>query len=713
MKALSAARNTNQLRRKEPVRAWVWSAVAIWGGAWLATGSALSTRIQLVFDYSTLPTVTPELEILAASPGMLAVLLLIGAGLVALAGFAQPFGDTKRFRWWWIGMASGLAACFPLLLLILRCVSEVIPAPSWWELVWFSVGTGIAACAWTASGSWQCVPDIRIARGGQANLGVVACLSVAVVSCSLWWYAQAVQMWIQFQMGFNDFGHFFLRVIRTQRGQGFLEETPVLPPFWDHFNPGLLLLVPLWWGIPSTYMVFGLQAICLACSSVLVFAIARARELNAWTALCLALGWLLLPSVGQMNLAYTYGWHPITLAIPCMLGSYLALIQGRWMIALGLIVLAASFEEGVLVAVGCFAAVQWLQQVWWMRRMRSTKYQIESSKGLEKRCPSGMGWRTWLIVWIVSSVCFVLIYRFSGLAEFQTGRFARLGQHPSEIISSPFLKTTTFFELLLRPRNGAFIGLLLGPFLLFASKRFAWALLAIALPMLVLILWEHMPAQSIAFQYPSSLLPILFVGAIDACARPNRVILGSATWHIDPRAMGFAVACAILGLFVGQMPWSLDSLVEVKAKTFGIDGGERREVGSMDHLWLMTQLRDIRKQGVERSDGERIPLQDLRILATGRIAAHCLGAKDIETVGQFWQRYDGLKDLDRNSPSPILRYDWILLDHREGFQQTHEETERVREEAIRFGFRVLRSKHSVDLLESPALRRDGDRQEQQ
>jgi hypothetical protein len=187
----------------------------------------------------------------------------------------------------------------------------------------------------------------------------------------------------------------------------------------------------------------------------------------------------------------------------------------------------------------------------------------------------------------------------------------------------------------------------------------------------------------------------------------------SATWHVDPRAIGFAVACAILGLFVGQMPWSLDSLVEVKAKTFGIDGGERRDVGSTDHLWLMTQLRDIRKQGAVRSDGEHIPLQELRILATGRIAAHCLGAKDIETVGQFWQRYDGLKNLDLNSPSPILRYDWIVLDHREGFQQTREETDRVKQEAIRFGFRVLRSEHSVDILESPSRQRDGAGPEQQ
>ena len=47
-------------------------------------------------------------------------------------------------------------------------------------------------------------------------------------------------------LGYHDFGHFAYRVASTWEGRGFLLETPSLPAFWDHFNPGLALLAPLW-----------------------------------------------------------------------------------------------------------------------------------------------------------------------------------------------------------------------------------------------------------------------------------------------------------------------------------------------------------------------------------------------------------------------------------------------------------------------------------
>jgi hypothetical protein len=85
-----------------------------------------------------------------------------------------------------------------------------------------------------------------------------------------------------------------------------------------------------------------------------------------------------------------------------------------------------------------------------------------------------------------------------------------------------------------------------------------------------------------------------------------------------------------------------------------------------------------------------------------------LGAKDLETVGQFWQRLDALKALEPSLASPILRYDAMLLDHRESFQQTHEETARVREEAVRAGFRVVRSQHGVEILVAPSSEEAAD-----
>jgi hypothetical protein len=321
---------------------------------------------------------------------------------------------------------------------------------------------------------------------------------------------------------------------------------------------------------------------------------------------------------------------------------------------------------------------------------------IEPERGAGSR-----PWLVWLLVWFIATIGFVAVYRWSGLAEFQTGRFAKLGKTPLEILVSPVAQPRVFFELLTRPRNGAFLALLLGPFAFFASARFAWSMLAVGLPLLVLILWEHLPAQSIAFQYSSTLLPVLIVGAIHACAdRQSALRPLSLASRLHPRAIGFAVSGTVLGIFVGQMPWSLDSLVDVKSKTYGVQAEGRRELGSEDQRWLLRELEALRMYGAGS-----LRFESMRILATGRIAAHCLGAKDLETVGQFWQRYDGLQRLEPALASPILRYDTILLDHRESFQQTHEETARVRDEALRAGFRVVHSQYGIDFLIAPTKRR--------
>lgn len=145
------------------------------------------------------------------------------------------------------------------------------------------------------------------------------------------------------------------------------------------------------------------------------------------------------------------------------------------------------------------------------------------------------------------------------------------------------------------------------------------------------------------------------------------------------------------------MPWSLDSLIDVKTKTYGLDGESRRQLGDDDNEWIHATIERIRTRG-RIADSQAVPLEELRVLATGRIAAHFLGAKDIETVGQFWQRYRDLQQLDTNRSSPIGRYDIIVLDHRENFQQSSDEVARIKAEASAHGYTLIESKHSVDIL---------------
>ncbi|MFN7732964.1 MAG: DUF2079 domain-containing protein [Pirellula sp.] len=681
------------LGQQSALHIWGWIAIALMCGMWLATASALSSRIQLVFDYGTLPTVPPALEVLAASPGMLWLLLGVAVLIGGIAAICYPVNAMTNGRGWWFGMGCMMFAQLPLAAIAMRCVWNGVLTPSWCEPWWFGLWSGAAVMCWIGACDRSIQWQKRRGDWWSERLPWWS-LVLATIACGVWWYVQSYRLWESFQLGFNDFGHFTLRVLNTQQGRGLLMETPVLPPFWDHFNPGLLLLVPLAWALTHAGTIFAIQAACLAGSSLLVYAIARALHLERWTAVAMGLGWLMLPALGQMNVADTYAWQPISLAIPCMLASYWAWLSKRPVVAAALAVLAASFEEGVFVAIGCFSAMMMVREAVMQRwgAAQPGDASVEPERGAGSR-----PWLVWLVVWLIATFGFVAVYRWSGLAEFQTGRFAKLGKTPLEILVSPVAQPRVFFDLLTRPRNGAFLALLLGPFAFFASARFAWSMLAVGLPLLVLILWEHLPAQSIAFQYPSTLLPVLIVGAMHASAdRQSALRPLSLASRLHPRAVGFAVSGTLLGIFVGQMPWSLDSLVDVKSKTYGVQSEERRELGSEDQRWLRRELEALRMYGAGS-----IPFRAMRILATGRIAAHCLGAKDVETVGQFWQRYDGLQRLEPALASPILRYDTILLDHRESFQQTHEETARVRDEALRAGFRVVRSRYGIDLLVAP------------
>ncbi|MCU0707410.1 MAG: DUF2079 domain-containing protein [Pirellula sp.] len=616
---------------------------------WLACGTAIASRTQLVFDYSTLPLVTPPYELFAAPASAMMALggVLVCVGWMLFAG-KQPVESSS------IVVGTWILSSLPLLGLVLRIYGFSAPQPGWWEPVWFAIWTGVGVRLSCRSLS----PQWNLPWWLGCSI-----LILLIIACGGWWYWQSVRYYRDFQLGFNDFGHFTQRISNTASGRGFLLESPVLPPFWDHFNPGLALLVPLWKWFPSVEMIFMLQAACLSGSAGLVAWIARKQGHAAGAACCWGMAWLIFPVIGQMNLAYTYGWHPITLAIPCMLAAYLAYLSKRSWLAIPWLILAASFEEGVLVVIACYACAEGIRSYW-----EQDPFQRMTSVA-------------WAIIASIAVISFACVYQFSGLAPFQTGRFARLGNNPLEIAVSPLMRPQEFWGLLLRPRNLAFACMLLGPFVVVGRSKRLGAWWSVVPPLLVLMVWEHMPAQSIAFQYTSCLIPVLFVDAIGKSSEPS-----VTSEEALARACGMLAVGWVLSIFVGQMPWSNDSLLDVRARTYGIQQRWNRTHTGEDAVRIEAWIRSLRTMGDEQEETAFPEWNRVRVLATGRIAAHCVGAADLETVGQFWQRYDALQQLDPELASPILRYDAILLDFKESFQQTPEETRRVFEEAQRHGW---------------------------
>ena len=140
------------------------------------------------------------------------------------------------------------------------------------------------------------------------------------------------------------------------------------------------------------------------------------------------------------------------------------------------------------------------------------------------------------------------------------------------------------------------------------------------------------------------------------------------------------VAVWILSIFVGQFPWSQATLTDVLGKTYGFNSELQRLSGAADNDWVTKKIRSVLADPSSA---------DIRILATGRIAAHFVGIADIETVGQFWQRRESLAKLDPELKSPLLRYDFLVLDHQEDFQQSTDESRRIATEAQSLGFELV------------------------
>lgn len=641
---------------------WSWDAwIAV---LWVVNLASLVPRQHLVLDYTTFTSLPPWMEPLAAPLGWVALAVLAMTGWWLRMQALKRVGAIARHRTW------ALWGLLPLAVNGLRSVVSFLPPASLLDTLWVAAFASLMAVH-----LWPHFDEERSKRYRMRLRSHYLILAILVGGCMGWWWYQSHMAYTRYQLGFNDFGHFTQRVASTANGWGWLRESPVLPPFWDHFNPGLLLLTPIWKLIPSVEVIFAVQAFCLAWSGVLVGRIARCITNDRWLGTVWTAVWLLHPSVSQMNLAYTYGWHPVTLAIPCLLYSALKTLRGQHSAALYSAILACTFEETVIVIVASVCAARgcgaWLATKkpnrWW--------HAGEWESLLHGKWEPG----TWIWGAILSTIAFVLVYRFSGLAEFQTARFTALGDSPWEIVASPILRPSVFWGQLLSMRTGFFLACLFIPLAPWGMGRSLWFWLGAMVPLSVLLVWDHAPAKSLAFQYPATLLPVLFVGAIVASvAYQNGVRRSGLTW-------GALAASLILSMSVGAMPWSNPTLQDVLAITYGQEGIDSRKPDSAVHRWLEIELHAIRTQQAS-------------VLATGRIAAHLVGCREVETVSQFQERRSKLTTLTPDL-HPLRRYAFLVLDRTERFQQSPTATEELLREALQQGFQVASEQEGISILE--------------
>lgn len=646
-------------------------AVAGWGWAALI----VSSRHHLIESYAVVPTVPPGWGVWAAPvPSMWFVLVACGLLAWGCLRAAQSPGGAHRPAVLWLAsalaipaldlarvFAPGLPVTFvePLLLALVTGLAA--------ERLWLGIGTGVPAEG----------------RGMPAWFLAVALAATATAG---WFYAQSRTFYEEFVLGYNDFGHFAARVVATWEGRGFLLEAPGLPPFWDHCNPGLALLAPLWGLCPRVELFFAIQAICLAAPAVLVYGLAREAGSPKPAAACWAWGYLCFPAVSQLNLSFSYGWHPVSCALPCLFAGLWLLARGRRVLAWGVALLACSFEETVVVAVAMFCGAM-AAAAWGSGRRSSGQ---PSRAAFLSRSLSARGWTLATCSFLA---LFLLEYRFAGFGPFQVGRFQSLGRTPIEILLSPVLRPRAFWCEVLSLRSGYFVLALALPLGFRRLARGAAVLVALAVPVTLVIAWDRVAAKCIAFQYPTTWLPFLFAAGLAGVERTNPEAGGPAAEKGLANAWltsGLAVlaACSTASLAIGAMPWSSQTLRGMLARNFPVVDGrtmiEERYVGSPRNQHLHGVVARVR--------------QAKAVLATGRIAAHLLGVPRLETVGQAVERWNLLQAERDGSHRGLARFDWIVIDTYEGFQQQPSDVQFILDKARgafrleddRFGVLVLR-----------------------
>ena len=652
-----------------PSRRVVFVLFGIAATIWLATYGALSTRLNLLLNYASLPTLLPAWEPIGSTLTSLA----IGAVFLTLTfrfnTKAPSSAPLQRTSWLLIGAAS-----LPILGSILRHFGA---APSFWqqphfgELIWFTALSGSALFFYPIDSWGRC--------RSLTTRPALALLTSFVAIITIFWTYQAWQMHQDFRLGFNDFGHFTWRLANTWNGRGVLLESPTLPMFWDHFNPGMLLIAPVWGLAQSPLTIFVVHALSLSLNAWLIYAIVRRLGGTPIAGLIWGMVWLLHPSLGLWNLAFTYHWHPVTLGVPFFLASIYCVLDRRYSWSAICFLSAASMEEGWLVIGSLTALVIFLFGVPHLDTNDKPTPSARSIDGLRAVVRTAFSQRWgWLVTSISIAIIFVCVYKLSGLAEFQTARFAKLGDSPIAILLSPIYRPSVFFGQVFQIRNFLFLlGLLipLGGIAVLKGWKF---LLATALPMGVLFAWDHQPAASLAFHYATTLMPIFFLAAItgakslgtDGLLRHGNIAL---------------ITCLLISIFWGGLPWSPSSTLEADGQSYGAEGIALRRETSSDGRWLHRQIKSLE------------PHEERSVLATGRIAGHFLRAKFLDTAGQWRERRTELRELS-STGSEWEWVDTLVLDHQENFQQSSDWTMQLQQEALAAGFVIRAEAHGIVVL---------------
>jgi uncharacterized membrane protein len=359
-----------------------------------------------------------------------------------------------------------------------------------------------------------------------ARKAVLAIVVVAVLVAGIGYYRQQVYYWNNLALGYADCGEVARLMHNTLHNASelFLRVNPDKPLFYDHFQPGVLPLVPLWWVWPDLRLTFLLQVLAIIGSAVPAGWVGWLLWRDKTAALLLAAAWLVYPSTSQMIYSASYGFRWGNLCLPLYFLALGCWLRGWHWRAAGLVVWAMLIKEEAAIPVGMFGLYLAL---------------------FEKRRRPGlaMAGAAFGYFLLITSVVLPAISREDYLVQ---RFFSYLGNTKWEILWSPVLRPKIFWGALFSTSTFYFAALLLAPLLFVPLRR--PSVLFVGSLVFVFDCLDPM-LKSVLHWYQASLLPVVFWA------------LAAALQHAEPvrrRAVlcGCVVAGILLCIFFGNTFWS-------------------------------------------------------------------------------------------------------------------------------------------------------------
>ena len=351
-------------------------------------------------------------------------------------------------------------------------------------------------------------------------------IAVGAFAFGMSWLAVLQQR--AFETGRFDVGNLTQVVWSTANGR-FLEITDVngdqISRLGAHFDPIVVLLVPLWWIWPSPELLLVVQAVAVALGAVPVYLLARKHLGSDRAGLVFGVVYLLYPPTQWLVVD---DFHPVAFATPLLLGAIWFLDE----------------ERLVPFAVCAVAACATKEQIGLVVAMLGLWYAIAHGR---KRV-GALIFAGGAAVAVVATAVVVPAFAPGSGSPFE-GRYAGVGGSPAGIVRGAFEHPLRLLEALTEHRDLTYLLDLLVP--LGGLSLLSPLLAASALPEIAVNLLSDTPTQtSIHFHYTAGAIPGLVAAAVLGARLVTRRWPGAST------ALATALVLLVLGagVVLGPLP---------------------------------------------------------------------------------------------------------------------------------------------------------------